>query len=250
MELRDKLNSLEGYQEIIDRNEQYIKEDYTKIQTLEEAEIQGVQKYPKTNLAVIKSTKESILEYKYKVIRAKYSLGMSKVEIEKCYYSIISSMQESWKKSNGYVSMVWMLSIGIMLEAEPDILEKLKSLVERDHLNDYLVDFLLQNSTQWGKQTPKFEFPRPYKATQDIISLAQTDKTAAVERLKKYLQKEWYKGHSDLGWHDDHKSKWNIHTGYWSFESGALVKILGLDDTLLKDQPYYPYDMVHWRKTT
>ena len=98
MELRDKLNSLEGYQEIIDRNEQYIKEDYTKIQTLEEAEIQGVQKYPKTNLAVIKSTKESILEYKYKVIRAKYSLGMSKVEIEKCYYSIISSMQESWKK--------------------------------------------------------------------------------------------------------------------------------------------------------
>jgi hypothetical protein len=248
MELRDKLNSLEGYQEIIDRNEQYIKEDYTKIQTLEEAEIQGVQKYPKTNLEVIKSTKESILEYKYKVFRAKYSLGMSKVEIEKCYYSIINSMQESWKKSNGYVSMVWMLSIGIMLEAEPDIFEKLKSLVERDHLNDYLVDFLLQNSTQWGKQTAKFEFPRPYKATQDIISLAQTDKTAALERLKKYLKKEWYRGHSDTGWHDDHKSKWNIHTGYWSFESGALVKILGLDDSTLKDQPYYPYDMVHWEK--
>ncbi|OCG48415.1 hypothetical protein A9G35_01500 [Gilliamella sp. Choc5-1] len=144
--------------------------------------------------------------------------------------------------------MVWMLSIGIMLDAEPDIFEKLKSLVERDHLNDYLVDFLLQNSTQWGKQTAKFEFPRPYKATQDIISLAQTDKTAAVERLKKYLQKEWYRGHSDTGWYDDHKSKWNIHTGYWCFESGALAKILGLDDSTLKDQPYYPYDMVHWEK--
>jgi hypothetical protein len=56
----------------------------------------------------------------------------------------------------------------------------------------------------------------------------------------------WYKGHSDTGWYNDHKSKWNIHFGYWSFESGALVKILGLDDNSLKNQQYYPYDMVHW----
>jgi hypothetical protein len=34
--------------------------------------------------------------------------------------------------------------------------------------------------------------------------------------------------------------------------SGALVKILGLDDASLKGLPYYPYDMVHWadEKTT
>jgi hypothetical protein len=31
------------------------------------------------------------------------------------------------------------------------------------------------------------------------------------------------------------------------FEQGALVKILGLNDSILKDQQYYPYDMVHWR---
>ena len=37
-----------------------------------------------------------------------------------------------------------------------------------------------------------------------------------------------------------------IHDGYWSFESGALVKVLGLDDSSLKGLPYYPYDMVHW----
>ena len=32
--------------------------------------------------------------------------------------------------------------------------------------------------------------------------------------------------------------------GYWSFESGALVKILGLDDSSLKEVQYYPYDML------
>ncbi|WP_373843810.1 PoNe immunity protein domain-containing protein, partial [Bacteroides heparinolyticus] len=35
--------------------------------------------------------------------------------------------------------------------------------------------------------------------------------------------------------------------GYWSFESGALVKILGLDDSDWQDLSYYPYDMVHYK---
>ncbi|MDR0574163.1 MAG: DUF1911 domain-containing protein [Tannerella sp.] len=52
--------------------------------------------------------------------------------------------------------------------------------------------------------------------------------------------------HSDTGWYNDHKNGGNLHYGYWSFESGALVKILGLDDSSLKDMQYYPYDMVHW----
>ncbi len=250
MELRDKLNSLEGYQEIIEKNIKYIQEYFLEIKSLAEDEKKGIQKYPRRNNEIIKAKYEGIFIYQYDNLIAKYSMGQPISSMMEEYKITVSYMEKGWKAISGYIEMVWMLSIGIMLEAEPDIFEKLKSLVERDHLNDYLVDFLLQNCTQWSKQTPKFKFPRPYKATQDIISLAQTDKTAAVERLKKYLQKEWYKGHSDLGWHDDHKSKWNIHTGYWSFESGALVKILGLDDTPLKDQPYYPYDMVHWRETT
>ncbi|MDD7379168.1 MAG: DUF1911 domain-containing protein [Lachnospiraceae bacterium] len=36
--------------------------------------------------------------------------------------------------------------------------------------------------------------------------------------------------------------------GYWSFEAGAIAKILNLDDSSLKDVPYYPYDLVHYKK--
>ncbi|MDR4190445.1 hypothetical protein COL87_26390 [Bacillus pseudomycoides] len=39
-----------------------------------------------------------------------------------------------------------------------------------------------------------------------------------------------------------------IFSGYWSFESGAIAKILNLDDSTLRDTPYYPYDMVHYRE--
>ncbi|WP_367268550.1 PoNe immunity protein domain-containing protein [uncultured Pedobacter sp.] len=36
-------------------------------------------------------------------------------------------------------------------------------------------------------------------------------------------------------------------SGCWSFESGALIKILGLDGNRLKEQQYYHYDAVHWQ---
>ena len=47
---------------------------------------------------------------------------------------------------------------------------------------------------------------------------------------------------------DSHKSSENVYYGYWSFEAGAIAKILNLDDSSLKDVPYYPYDLVHYKK--
>lgn len=64
--------------------------------------------------------------------------------------------------------------------------------------------------------------------------------------MRDYLANEWYQGQNDTGWYDAHKSKEDIFSGYWSFVSGAIVKILELDDSSLKDTPYYPYDMVHY----
>ena len=59
--------------------------------------------------------------------------------------------------------------------------------------------------------------------------------------MKKYL-KGWY--NTDCEVFEAHKSDQKIYYGYWSFEAGAAVKILGIDDSGLKDIPYYPYDLV------
>ena len=45
-----------------------------------------------------------------------------------------------------------------------------------------------------------------------------------------------------------HKAKEKLYYGYWSFEAGAIAKILNLDDSNLKNVPYYPYDLVHYKK--
>lgn len=88
----------------------------------------------------------------------------------------------------------------------------------------------------------------PYQHIQNIVTMAQSDKKEAVKCLKQYLTKYWYKGHSSEAWYNLHKKDINSYFGYWSFESGALVKVLGLDDSSLKGLQYYPYDMVHWNE--
>ena len=61
--------------------------------------------------------------------------------------------------------------------------------------------------------------------------------------LEKYLKEDWY--NKEYECYEAHKSSQNIYYGYWSFEAGAIAKILNLDDSNLKDMPYYPYDLVH-----
>ena len=70
------------------------------------------------------------------------------------------------------------------------------------------------------------------------------------EKLKEYLEKYWYVGHKNMGWYDIHKAKEKLYYGYWSFEAGAIAKILNLDDSNLKDMPYYPYDLVHYKSNS
>jgi len=247
MEIRDKLNTLEGYQEIIKLNEKFILEISEDIQKLDKSEKNGEQLYNRPNWEAIQYNLEDIFKYQYDNILAKYSAGVSVLEFKEELFPVLSTMETSWKKSNGYVQMVWMLSIAIMLNIEDEKFIKLVKMVEKDNPNDFLVDFLIRHRIpSWQGKSDNLMFKRPYLATQEIVTLAQYDKIKGLERLKKYLLKEWYRGHSDAGWHDAHKSNWNIHTGYWCFESGALVKILGLDDTSLKGLLYYPYDMVHW----
>jgi hypothetical protein len=249
MTVRDKLNTKEGYLEIIERQTQYITEWLGKIRSLEDASKKDVQLYSLSNQEVIQNVYDDILQYQYDNFLAKYSVGVDVIELKKEINSVLSSMEKSWQKSNGYVQMVWMLSIGIMLEIGDGEFSGLVKLVEKDNPNDFLVDFLIRyRVSSWQGESEGFMFKRPYQATREIVRLTKTGSSNmnSLERLKKYLSKEWYRGHSDAGWYNAHKSKWNIHTGYWSFESGALVKILGLDDSSLKGMPYYPYDMVHW----
>lgn len=242
MEVRDKLNTAEKYQSLIDMKRAFISEELKDLGELEQEKILG---HPVDD-DIIFNISYSIFEEQKAIFIALYSKGEAIRNLIPEYRSLIDYMDKGWNKIGGYVQMIWMLSCGIMLNTPLSEFEKMTVLVKAQGLKDFLIDFLIRYKIPaWDISTNDFVDIRPYKGLQDVILLSKQDKEKAVNRLKTYLSKEWYRGHSDCGWHDNHKTA-SIHFGYWSFESGALVKILGLDDRSLKGLQYYPYDMVHW----
>ncbi|HDR6816414.1 TPA: DUF1911 domain-containing protein, partial [Bacillus thuringiensis] len=97
----------------------------------------------------------------------------------------------------------------------------------------------------YTKMTNVYFKENPYAKTREIIELAQADKKEASKRLQTYMEKEWFKGHYDYEWKNAHKEPGYV--GCWSFETAALAKILELDDTCLKDNNHYPYDLAHYK---
>ena len=89
-----------------------------------------------------------------------------------------------------------------------------------------------------------FEVNGIYNSLKTIV---EGGKEFACDELKKYLKEEWYEAHRECYWYGSHKSSKSIYYGYWSFEAGAIAKILQLDDSGLKDAPYYPYDLIHYK---
>ncbi len=114
-----------------------------------------------------------------------------------------------------------------------------------EKFDDRLVNFLIKEiDSTWEREGVEFEF-EVYECLKQILD--NDEKIIACEALKEYLQEKWYEIHRECAWYDSHKSSKNVYYGYWSFEAGAIAKILNLDDSSLKDVPYYPYDLVHYK---
>lgn len=251
MEVRDKYGTIESFSNLIEEESGFIVEVEKTIERLKDSEIKGIQLYPRPNLDVLEDYKAEKLYYKYDILLASYSVGKDIREIEKQYKDIVPLVKRSWKLRQDYVMLLHILSMGILLQADTNIFRNLANVVTESKLNDFLIDYLIgyKLTDYLPMSEHQFKWKRPYPFLDTIISVAQTNKEEAVKQLKLYLTKKWYRGHSDTGWYNIHVTNSGSHSGYWSFESGALVKVLGLDDSSLKDLPYYPYDMVHWNDT-
>jgi hypothetical protein len=81
--------------------------------------------------------------------------------------------------------------------------------------------------------------------TKEIIELAQKNKKFPSQRMQKYMGKEWFQGHCDYEWKNAHKEPGYV--GFWSFDTTALAKILGLDDSSLIENNHHPYDLEHYK---
>lgn len=255
MKVRDCLNTLENYKTNILFNRNAISRRYEKINYLKNDEVNNIQRHKKTNSNIIQSILETIFEYQSEILISTYSAGLSIKEVIKEYNETINVMNMVWEQEGGYLSMLNMLSMAIILdlnETQKILFELFKKHYETSSfkINDFLLDFLFKQHNPSISIYPDFMIAKPYALLREIIELSQIDKTKAIQKLKIYLQKHWFSALKRQNLiQETHKSPYGTHCGYWSFESGALVKILVLDDSTLKEQQYYPYDLVHYKKS-
>ncbi len=244
--MRDKLCNESNLEKVIGVNEKIILQRISKIEQLEEDIKNGIQRYPRKNEEIIPDTKAGIFRKFEETIRAQYSLGYNCAELEEMYAQAVVVLKDLHYEQVHYISTLWFLALGILLEVSKEDFRVIVDMIDEAKLDDILCDYLVNSyGMKRTYNSTKFEKKRPYEDTQTIWEIAATDPVQATFKLEEYVQKNWLKGHADFGWTKAHKEVG--YYGLWSFEAAAIAKILGLDDSRLKEDNHYPYDLAHYK---
>lgn len=234
--MRDKLKDEEYLRE------RYNKDNarYTKYMTTYQTKLSNPEQFD------IKSCKYHAFIFAFNKLYCGYSLGLDFKEFLPEIKLILQNLIETRKeRDSNYEDMEYILYF-IILFNQTEFLNEYKQLLEKSEHRDFYFDLLMQYlDSAWQISTEKILWPKDMKPLVEVIQLSKTNKNSAVQRLKKYLEKEWFKTLKEGLVTNKDLEKGN-YRGYWCIESAVLVKVLGLDDTELRDCKYYPYDMAHF----
>lgn len=142
------------------------------------------------------------------------------------------------------------ISLGILAEVDKEYFEDLAKTMNKKKHSDFIMDYLVNSQLPdypIGEKL-KIEDNKPIIFFAEIIKIQ--DKTEAIQKLRQYLDKYYYTSQNLDYYFNIHKfNNGKNYYGYWCWEAGALVKIKNLNDSSLRNHPYYPYDFVHWKNT-
>ena len=204
---------------------------------------------------------------------AKYSAGYPIEDLYTDYYDALEYMHQSWMvldnraylkdtKYNHYFGsdydlMLWMLSLGYLLDVEKQKYMLLLEILDRFSVKDLLYETIIK--AKISERPPITE--ESYKMIMDMPwvyeslrhAIKETDDEYGKERssalIEQFLNKEFYQRHKGFSFYDHHKSDNNIYYGYWSFESAAIADILSVDITPFENNKYFPKDMFFYKKS-
>lgn len=183
---------------------------------------------------------EILISLHLNLIKALYS-NSEDFEVIKSHLRRIFQLMEYCEFEDEYVESLWLLSISYVLNFTPSEVEILKERILENEYNDFVVSSILHEMFPNIPINDHLNWKNPYQKLQGILQLKQN---ADVLLLKEYLEKHWYAGHSDMSWYDCHKKENCDFSGYWAFETAALVKMYNLDDSILQGLDYYPSDLL------
>ena len=228
--------------EIISWRLSSIRKNEKAIRELEEAEEKGIPLYSIDNAMAIKNFHDLCYTDREALMDAMYFAGEDIDSMIPHFNAAVMNLSNSHLPSEydpeydwaDYGAVLQIVALGILLETDDDTMRKIAHYTHYNNVKDALIDFLLSAyDIEWTHQTGIY-FDTNYRDIGNIILTAQTDKAEATNLLETYMKK----GNKKKRFNDE-----------WRYETGAVAKILGLDDSKLKKNKNYPYDLVHYRDT-
>ena len=172
-------------------------------------------------------------------ICAMYSCGYRLDEIEPLFALYADYSATSLDKGTGIFKIVDVFSLAVLLDMRGNV-ESLKKILEQTKRQDILTDIFLHSlDDSWPVVAEKTIF----KWFPDFLKLSEEERPGY---LQTFLQKHWYQQHRDADWYDDHKSQYEVYSGYWAFDVAAIAKIFHVPDS--PKWKYYPYDLAHYKR--
>ena len=240
--IRDKLKTRKDFEKVLEEDLDIMKKTIVKIDTAQDI-----------NLYMYRS-----ISYSYILIfQSKYSMDAKIGELRHIYMKSMGYFLQAFNKRNPiYADILNYVSLGLLLNIPNENFKKLIDYVKQMDkqakspvwTSDLLLWFLLNSRLKEDEKqayADKLAFPKLYKG---LFKLTQiSDAQEAKKALEDYIGK-WYNLNKNAPWYNSHLKK-NCYRGYWAWEVAAVAKIMHIDDSDLKDNPYYPYDMVHWEVT-
>ena len=182
----------------------------------------------------------SLFNSKLRQLVVAYSQGKSKTDLVGLYQEYLDFFNAyDYEIYNSYVKNLWIACLGYLLDIDPNRMMNFKEKILASKFNDYLISTVLNQIFGDVGIMSNFFMPDPYSKLEPILQLGASSDPISI---KNYLERDWYQGHAGLFWHDTHMRK-RTYLGYWSFETAALVRMFGLDDSDLIGVDYYPSDL-------
>ena len=148
--------------------------------------------------------------------------------------------------NGSYKHSLKILSLGVLLEIDKKVFEIISKRFLEESYKDFILDTLLHSQYNDHIISNSLQFPEETYIQKLAEILNSNSKLEAEVLIKDILENYFYTKENLQSSYNTHNTE--FYSGYWAWEVAAVVKVMKLNDSSFKDNPYYPYDMVHWEK--
>src|SRR5699024_9860236 len=141
--MRDILCDEKDCKERIEIYNEIILENREEIKGLKQDIKKGIQRKHRDNEGIIKARYYRNFRYHLHNIREHYTIVDQANVLDVVIIDAVQDLEKSEDEDSGYLKLLWMVSLGILLETNKENIKRLSEIIKKQNVNDFVIDYLL-----------------------------------------------------------------------------------------------------------